>query len=298
MQSQLKLARVKRDQKAAFYSLRNNLREIYDHLKQHDISRFTTSFWENQNAKLERALLPYPPFSFLEDAVISFTMFMTAGGKWLREEVAFLERTIPGKRLYRLLEEDYVGDPLLLNSRYLTSHNSIHHLYHLVRFAERTRCDLDGVDTVLEWGGGYGNMAKILRRLKSTPFTYVIIDTPILCCLQWLYLSAIFGGGEINLIQRREEEIRPGKINLIPVCFVDCYEVIPDLFISTWALSESSKYSLDYVVGRKWLSARHLLLAYCVNSLKDAGRLVEVIEGEGLVVEDIEFLPGQRYAFR
>jgi len=299
--SQTKLAQIKRDQKTTFYALRNKFSGIYNKLKKHNIAQFTTPLWENFNAKLEEVFLPDPPFSFLKDPIIMKTMFVAAGGKWLREEVTFLEKKIPRNRLKAFLQEDYVGDPLLLNSTYLTSHNSIHHLYHLIRFLDKTQCNFDQIDTIVEWGGGYGNMAKISKRLKSAPSTYIIIDTPLFSCIQWLYLATILGEENVHLLQNSEDTIHAEKINLVPLCFVGPLKINADLFISTWALSESSRYSQDYVVAHKWFSSKHILLAYQGSSKKlpAADRVGKLAAGIGAVIEDIRFLPGNHYyAFR
>lgn len=70
-------------------------------------------------------------------------------------------------------------------------------------------------------------------------------------------------------------------------------------FISTWALSESSKYSQDYVVAHKWFSSKHILLAYQDSNEKllDADRVGKLATDMGAIIEDIEFLPGNHYAF-
>jgi hypothetical protein len=187
-----------------------------------------------------------------------------------------------------------------LNSTYLTSHNSIHHLFHLFRFLDKTHCDLDQIDTIVEWGGGYGNMAKIFERLKSTPSTYIIIDIPLFSCIQWLYLTTILGEENVHLLQNAEDTICSQKINLMPICFLGHYKINADLFISTWALSESSKYSQDYVVAHEWFNSKHILLAYQESNkdLPDADRVGKLAKSIGAVIEDIEFLPGNHYAFR
>jgi len=297
---QTRLARTKRNQIIAFNALRNNFYNIYNNLKKYDIDQFTTPLWENYNTKLEKVFLPYPPFSFLRDPIIMSTMFVTSGGRWLKEELTFLEKKNSKDKLKFLLQEEYVGMPLLLNFTYSTSHNSIHHLYHLIRFLDKTKCNLDQINTIVEWGGGYGNMAKIFKRLKSTPSTYIIIDTPLFSSIQWLYLATILGEESVNLLQNYEDSIHAGKINLIPICFVDRHKISADLFISTWALSESSKFSQDYVVTHEWFNAKHILLAYQdkSNKLPDAERVGKIAKDIGAVIEHIEFLPGNYYAFR
>lgn len=297
--SRAHLALVKRHQVTAFNALREEFSDIYNKLKKYDITEFTMPFWENYNAKLEKIFLPYPPFSFLKDPIIRSTMFVTRGGRFLREELAFLEKKISKTKLKSLLQEDYVGDPLLSSSKYLTSHNNIHNLYHLVRFLDKIKCNLSQLDTTCEWGGGYGNMAKIFKRLKSKPCTYVILDTPLFSCLQWLYLSTILGEKSVNLLQSPEGTIDAEKVNLIPICFLDRHRISADLFISTWGLSDSSKYSQDYVITRQWFNSKHILLAYqdSSSSWPDADRVGKFAAKSGVTIEDIEFLPGHHYAF-
>jgi len=296
----LQLSKIKRDQVTTFYALRKNFPDIYNKLKNYNGAQFTTPLWENYNKKLEKVFLPCPPFSFLRNPVIMYTMFVDAGGEWLRKELAFLEKKISKNKLKALLQEDYVGDPFLLNRTYLTSHNSIHHLYHLIRFFDKTRCNLDQINGIVEWGGGYGNMAKIFKRLKPEPSTYIIIDTPLFSCIQWLYLTTVFGVENVHLLQNAEDTIHPKKINLVPICLLDCFEFSADLFISTWALSESSRYSQDYVVAHKWFDSNHILLAYQDSSKKlpDADRVGKLAAGIGATIVDIEFLLGNHYAFR
>lgn len=67
-----------------------------------------------------------------------------------------------------------------------------------------------------------------------------------------------------------------------------------------WALSESSRYSQDYVVAHKWFDSKHILLAYpdSYKKLPDADRVGKLAAGIGAVIEDITFLPGDHYAFR
>ena len=298
--AQAKLAREGGHQKDLFFSLRKRFPEEYNKIRDSDISKFTLPLWDDFNKSVERVFLPTPPFSFLRDKVIKKTMFVTAGRKWMSEQLAFLEERLPRKQLEAVLREEYAGNPILLNAAYLTSHNSIHHLHHIMRFLSATKTDLDEIHSVVEWCGGYGNLAKIFTRLTSLPPTYVIIDTPLFSCIQWLYLATCLGEEHTNLLTTREDQLQPGKINLVPLCLVNQAYVNADLFISTWALSESSRFSQDYVVQRKWFNARHLLLAYQESGkdVPDAERVEEMAKGNGAVIEGMPFLAGNHYAFR
>jgi hypothetical protein len=256
--------------------------------------------WKDFISELEKNLLPYPPFNFLKDPVVGHTMFVDAGGRWFKQEISFLEKRLTKESLSILLQEDPVGGPSRLYPKYLTSHNSIHHLYHLLRFTETTHCDLKSLDSIIEWGGGYGNMMKILYRLRDGAGTYVIVDLPLFSCLQWLYLSTILGTGQVHLLRNSQDAITNGKVNLIPLSFLEDFKIKGDLFISSWALSESTRYSQDYVMRHNWFDARHILLAYqdANVSLPDSCRIGKLAEVSGAIIEDIDFLPGQHYAFR
>ena len=56
--------------------------------------------------------------------------------------------------------------------------------------------------------------------------------------------------------------LKKGRINLLPVSLLHRHWLAPDLFLSTWALSESSRHAQEHVVQRGWFGARRLLLGY------------------------------------
>jgi len=295
------LAEIKNDQFFSFNKLKRSFSKKYSNIKKYTHDQFTTPLWDNFNRKIEKAFLPFPPFSFIRDPVIMDTMFVNAGGNWLKKQQKYLKKRLSEKKLEYFLREDLVGEPFLINSKYLTSHNSVHHLYHIMKFLDVTNCEFKKLNSIVEWGGGYGNLAKIFKRLKNKPITYVIIDTPMFSCLQWLYLSSIFGEKQTNLISESGLSIEPEKINLLPISFVKEHKLNSDLFISTWALSESSRYSQDFVINQKWFNAKNLLIAYQDSDdehLPDADRIGKIGQEMGGIIEDIKFIPGNHYLFK
>jgi hypothetical protein len=148
---------------------------------------------------------------------------------------------------------------------YATSGNSIHHLYHLVKFSQETGIALAGLKTVVEIGGGYGSMARIFRKINPHG-TYVIIDIPIFSYIQGVYLKTIYGDDEVHVVDARTGSIETGKINIVPLdaAFVTTLAktVRADLLISTWALSESNKAMQELIKRLKYFHAQYLLLAY------------------------------------
>lgn len=294
-----RLATLKASQKDEFIALSRKHSADYASWRRISIDQHTTPLWRDFVSKLEPAVAPAPPFDFLRNPLVQRTMFVSGRNKWLGTELNLLEDLFGPKRLQSLLIEDYAGDPPLSNEKYLTSHNSVHHLYHLARYAYRTGNDLGKVRFVVEWGGGYGNLAKMFRRLVGDDLTYVIIDLPLFSLLQWTYLATVLGEEKVHLVASADSAVQTGKVNILPVCFVDRLDLACEMFVSTWALSESSPFSQDFVLSRKWFGAKHVLLAYQESDelLPDAGRVEGIANEQGMAVEDIEFLPGNRYAF-
>ena len=294
--AQNELFRLKKDQKFKVEFFSKQFNSLYNEVKMYDVSRFCTQTWKEINIELEKEFLPDFPISFLRNKNINETMFVDAN--WISDEIAFLESRITKKMLKEILKEDYLGDPILHYPKYLTSHNSIHQLYHLLRFSEKS--DIFKIKNIVEWGGGYGCMAKIFRRLSSDEMTYTIVDTPLFSCIQWLYLTITLGEECINIITSPKQKINMNKINLLPLCFLEKHTIQTDLFIALWSLSESSKYSQDYVASCNFFNSKYFLIAYQDNSLEfpDADRIKESVVEHGVTIEDIEFLPGNYYAFK
>lgn len=298
LKSEMRLAMSKRTQKNTFLHLRRNFSRLYQEVEMFGASSFVTPLWQKYNESAMKVFLPRPPFNFLRTKIIRTTMSVEAYGKWLAEERTFIERALPQSTLRELLEEDTVGKPIICDSKYLTSHTSIHHLYHLVNFQNKTGCKISKYDSILEWGGGYGNMAKIVNRMNKK-ITYTIIDTPLFCCIQWLYLASILGEDKINIITHSQAPIIEEKINILPLGLLTRRKVKVDLFIATWSLSESSKLAQDYVHSIDFFGAKHLLVAFqeSSESLPDAYRIKDILAARGATIQAIDFLPGNYYAF-
>lgn len=261
---------------------------------------YVVPVWNEKNTELKKRFLPYLPFNFLRDPIVMRTMFVATGGKWLDCQLEYLESRLAEGRLTYLLQEDFVGEPLLLNSKYLTSHNSIHHLYSLQKFMESTGYKFKDSQTVVEWGGGYGNLAKIIKRYnRNVKLTYVLIDTSLFSCIQWLYLATVFGIKNVRIITDKGTEVKSGLINILPLKFLKFHNIKTDLFISTWALSESTKYSQDFVVKTNWFGAKSILLSFqkASDSFPYADNLGKILIRKGGVIEEISFLPNNYYGF-
>jgi hypothetical protein len=228
-------------------------------------------------------------------------MFVVGSEAWLNEQLVYLRKKLGSKLPIQALE-DPVGKPLLLHDLdFKTSHNTLHHLYHCYYYLDRTRTKPGEFKTVVEWGGGYGNMAKLWKRNINPQTTYVIVDTSLFCAIQWLYLRSTLGSQAVNLITESNQEFARGKLNILPTPLMDHVDLPKaDLFISTWGLSESTKEAQDYVVEKNWFGADHLLIGFqdSTKELKHASRLGNIAEKCGSEIVNIKFIPNNHYAFK
>jgi len=296
--AELYLHASKPDQKRSFRALSREFASLFETAQGSVHLDFCRPGWMQNVREIQAKFLPAPPFGFLRNRLILSTMVTTRDDVF-RVEMEMLKARYPPRVLSALAKEDCVGRPCLASVRYLTSHNSVHHLYHLAAYEQASGASLSGVGSVVEWGGGYGNMAKLLRRINPA-VTYVIIDLPIFSCLQWLYLSSILGRERVRLIGNQAEEIVPRAINLLPTTWLDRCRPSGDLFIATWSLSECTEQAQSYVAGRDFFGAQRLLLAFQSASADwpAAEKLGTLASARGARVVPIAFLPGNFYAFR
>lgn len=287
-------------QRERFRQIAEDAPDAYHELRRWSIENYVLPDWVVNVHDLERDMVAGPSFDFLRHPTVMATMVILTGGRALRQELAFIEQRLDRERLAWLLEEDLVGQPVLMEGSYRTSHSVVHHLYHLLRFATATGADPAAFGRTVEWGAGYGGFARVHRRWHGGRPTQVLIDLPVFSLIQWLYLSTVFGPEAVSLVTSPEATIQPGKISIVPVGLAGAVTGTADLFVSTWALSESAAAAQDFVAGAEWFGAKHLLLAYQEASphYPTSSQIGALAEVDGASLEAVGVLRGNRYAFR
>ena len=214
--------------------------------------------------------------------------------RYAASELPYVARGLPDPQLLR---EDPVGDPphcFKSAAGVRTSSNTVHQLHHLLRFQSETRRTIAGARTVVEWGAGYGSLAKLLLRLHGGTPTCVLIDTPVFSAVQWLYLSTVLGERRVVLHLRPGGPIAGGRVNIVPAAFAGELDLWADLFISTWALNESPPEAQRLVLERDFFGADALLLG-----MHGGDPLAAKLVARGARRVPVgDFMPGQYYFLR
>lgn len=141
------------------------------------------------------------------------------------------------------LNRDEFGNPPNYNECPNSDGNTIHHTYSLLQLANfMPDFDINKYHTIYEFGGGYGNLCKIIHRLGFKG-TYIIQDLPEFSKLQKNYLEKV-------------------GIDTSQIWFVSSVEtpINVDLFISLWAIDEVPSNLRETVLNN--IKTKEYLLAY------------------------------------
>lgn len=194
--------------------------------------------WTTFREEVRRNFDAYDPRTFLRWPLIQHTMCVTNSGALVREFFA-LRTSREWPRFRRAVEESPAGQPIPFLYHPRSSGNLLHHAYHILRFGEVTGADVAGLDLVVEFGGGYGSMCRLLHRLGFQG-RYVIYDLPEFSALQRYFLKNL----DLPVHDATAVPLENG-IHLLSD-FEQFRQVLaattrrgPAALIGTWSLSES-----------------------------------------------------------
>ena len=273
-------------------------REAYPGLQRNAgaIRDFVHPAWEDNIREVERYFLTDFDMAFLSHPRINGTMVFTD-----RNAHAAEWPLVEAWRSPDILRK-YVGNGLnapFLEGKLTVANalNSLHHLYHLAHFERFRGKPVEGIRTVVEFGGGYGNMARMFRNFGNLA-RYVIIDLPLFCCIQYVFLSTTEPPGTVRLMGNPGVPIEEGKIHLLPITSLRDIQPEGELFLSTWALSECPSAAYTYVREKEWFGAQELLVGFN-DAWKpwDTEQLLADLRDmfERVALEPLPFLPGNVY---
>ncbi len=223
------------------------------------VYRFVHPVWKEQLDTLGALISDGLPDNFLYHP-ICLEMFVRAGWQPQQQhELEYLEGLEGGlkERIFSI-QETQVG----LLPRNVPGHDISINTLGMLWYCARIEETLAGrVNTVVEFGGGFGSFARVFTLFADGPLTYIIIDLPEMLALQLYYLGLSLGADKVVAHTDTAEAPRPGKINLYPVYGLEEMNITSDLFVSTFALSETPAFTQDMVCkGKKFFNASHIYI--------------------------------------
>jgi putative sugar O-methyltransferase len=160
--------------------------------------------------------------------------------------------------LARKYKESPVGSPAIDCAELKISANSLGMLYYFTRIAEKT--DLKSLRAIVEFGGGYGCLSRVFQELLPSSPTYVIVDLPEMLALQHYFLRASSPERRVVTHFAPPTTLESGATHLVPVQHAQSLPLAPDLFVSTFALSETPQKLQESIAARRFFGAQSVYL--------------------------------------
>jgi hypothetical protein len=232
----------------------NELQSKMSQLPPIDKDKAPLHTWPRHQLSIRRHTAIDDPYSFLSWSTIVATMFVGSGAEFTRDEFNALDL-----RYRNILQEPYFGQPELMRVYgTTTSGNLIHQAYHLMQFEKSAKVKVEDLDSIVEFGGGYGAMALLCRRLGFIG-KYTIIDLSEFSLLQEFYLFNTIGLQNIELVDSW-----------------DGSKMKADLLMAIYSLSE---VSIDYRLHiLNSIETKYHFLAHQDLYTLPSGQLVDNVE--------------------
>jgi hypothetical protein len=222
-------------------------------------AEFAHPIWVGAKRQVATSLVRGLPEAFLDHPVLRHQMVRRGWGALQdHEEQYLLSRSSPMHDRLAGFTESRVGLPFLESRAFRCSSNTLGHLYYFARLDEAFPGLTCGCPKIVEFGGGYGNFARVYAELGSSR-SYTVIDFPELLALQYLFLR-LNGLDPVVQMSGRTPQPHNSVFRLVPVQLLPGIDLHADLFISHFGLSEAPAPLQDMVIDRQFMECESIFL--------------------------------------
>jgi putative sugar O-methyltransferase len=216
--------------------------------------------WFEAKEHVKRLICSSPNIHFLKDRVIESTMVPHGMGLPQRYELCMLQDCLDDVMREKIAN---FREPDTFLPQECKEYNCSTNALNKLTYAAKVQSFIQSPRTIIEFGGGYGCLAHIFK--KCCPLsTIVLIDLPEFLAIQHLYLQIALPHDEIIVHTEVPETLKEGAIHLVPVHFLSELSVAADLFISTFALSETPLTVQEMVFNKQFF---HAQVCYIIGQL-------------------------------
>ncbi len=248
--------------------------ELYLSNQNFEKSKFFTSFWYIRLNNL-RSLLQGPvDYDFRAHPDILETM-VRGPEAYLSYEEDFLTNYLSEftkKKIIGFKDDDVQVAKVSKVFNY--SANTVGHLYDACRILDHYQKD---PEVIVELGGGYGNLAKIFKQILPE-VTIIIFDAPEVNAIQYLFLSKMLPRTKIFFDIEPINDfstIEKGSIYLVPIFFLTKCKIKANIFVSTFAITETPKFVQEQVIKKRFFNSD---LCYITGDVSDVGLIKNSLE--------------------
>jgi putative sugar O-methyltransferase len=255
---ELKSARLSYEQWEQLEQQYKNLMSLYVH-----------PYWQKVRKEMQKFLMTKLGEDYLRSNLILHNLGGGRGGitKDKQEKLSYiLSKNDKVRQFMQTYTDSRVGKPILYRNisfnKSMIVPSSLDYIYYLARIVRDFNSH---IETYVCFGGGYGGFSRIVR-LYNPKATVLIIDLPEMLALQQLYHAINFPTLPLVSHFKPSQHILEGGLNLLPVWWLRKINWKPEIFISTFALTETTDYLIKEVIKTNLLSAKHIFILGGKNS--------------------------------
>lgn len=218
--------------------------------------------WQQNKEQLKQLILGPTNEDFASNPQISSNMIRRGWTPVQQYEVCYLKNCLSEKTqemIKRTQDTSFLGLPRECQE-FNCSTNTLAQLYYAAKTLELSNNNLS---SIVEFGGGYGNLARMYKEMLPE-VTYFIIDLPELLAIQHFFLQSTLPGVDVQMHAQIPSEFKKGSIHLIPAYIAEGMNIKTDLFVSAFAITESSEIMQNIVANKRFFDAS---ICYVVGQL-------------------------------
>lgn len=222
--------------------------------------------WQKKCRSIVGHIMGSPKKDFLMHPELLISMIRSIPLKGLVPEEDYLINHVSEstKQIINNYKDMAIGGLQITNARFNCTGNSRAQLFH---FAKLLELNNKGVKKIVEFGGGFGNLARIAK-MCIPKITYILIDLPEICAIQSLYLNVSLPNST-KVHYTAPLHFEPGFIHIVPVYLLKDINIAEsDAFISTFALTESPNFLQQIIFNKQFFNSNLLFLVGLVVSDK------------------------------
>lgn len=243
--------------------MQQEYRLLSEQFNTQDTNRFMHPYWQQQKQKMKALIEGKEDPNFLLKEPISGPMLRNEWSKTQDYEVVYLQHCIKDATRQFILpfHDVQFGGLTLKCNEFNCSINALGQLFFFTKLIERTK--FENLNTIVELGGGYGCLARVVKMIKPDT-TYIVFDLPEYLAIQSLYLRSTLTS-KVIVHKKIPTDFEKGTIHLLPIFILPNITINADLFISTAALSETPETVQRMVIDKKFFNATSTYLTGQLN---------------------------------
>lgn len=218
-----------------------------------EIQNFKKKNLNNKNKKLIHTIFSNRVFELIDKKFLNFLqlsfvqqMFFIHNRLYLLFYLIELKISVKWPLWKELIKESKIGNPVRYFLYPRSSGNKIFQVYHIKKYEDFSKINVKSFDEVIEFGGGYGNMALTFKKINPN-INYIIFDTFEVNILQYYYLRR--NNFKINFNYQAKNNHKIILINTLKKLknYIKKSKSKKKLLIANWSISETPlKFRKDF----------------------------------------------------